>query len=164
MNLMGKSLPTERHSKLYGIPNRTSNTGSLSTVTSGFTNLATALEYIFSENFKLEDTEAVFRQVVALGFYRILSRLRSQHATSRKTAGKPALTTQLYEAIHNPSVRDGHLKESITDLAAEILKAQSIIARDREASLRILRCYEPYRSSSALDTPTISERAPNGSS
>jgi hypothetical protein len=59
----------------------------------------------FLENPKLEDKKALLRQVVDLDFHRILSRLRSRHAKTRKTAGKPPLITQLNEAIQAMSTK-----------------------------------------------------------
>ena len=43
-----------------------------------------------------EDQKAALQQIAALDLYRILSRLRSRHSKmTRKTAGKPALISQL---------------------------------------------------------------------
>lgn len=48
----------------------------------------------------------LLREIVRLDFWRILSRLRSVHAQrSRKTANKPALTTQLSAAVNSPLFR-----------------------------------------------------------
>lgn len=43
--------------------------------------------------------------MIVLDIHRILARLRSQHAKTRKSAGKPALITQLHEAINDRSVK-----------------------------------------------------------
>ncbi|KFY04962.1 hypothetical protein O988_00372 [Pseudogymnoascus sp. VKM F-3808] len=82
-----------------------SNTGDLSGVTRGFTLLATILEQAARrENSRIEDIKALFLQVVVLDLHRILARLRSRHAKSKKSIGKPALITQLHDAINDKSV------------------------------------------------------------
>ena len=87
-----------------------SNTGDLSAVVQEFMTLAKILEqaarrgrypdqvpkcdrFCPLENSKAEDIEALFRQVVVLDLYRILSLLRSRHGETWKTAGRPALIT-----------------------------------------------------------------------
>lgn len=74
-----------------------SNTGDLSAVTGGLRRLAKTLEQVARrEDPKQEDQKADLQQIAALDLYRILSRLRSRHGKmTRKTAGKPALISQL---------------------------------------------------------------------
>ncbi|KUJ12168.1 uncharacterized protein LY89DRAFT_673949 [Mollisia scopiformis] len=83
---------------------------------------------MWGENSKADDTEALFRQVVVLDLYRILSRLRSRHGETWKTTGRLGLITQLHEAINDKSVkaRSGLTKSS--------LKA----GRDRARALHVL--------------------------
>jgi hypothetical protein len=59
--------------------------------------------------------------VVVLDIHRILARLRSRHAKTRKSTGKPALITQLHEAINDKSVkaRTG-LTKSLKDRAQSL--------------------------------------------
>ncbi|PSS18458.1 hypothetical protein M430DRAFT_120981 [Amorphotheca resinae ATCC 22711] len=128
-----------------------SNTGDLSAVTSGFVTLGNILEQAARrEKSKDEDTESLFRHVIVLDLYRILSRLRSRHAKrTRKTAGKPALIMQLNRVVNDQSlkaksrleksnlkaVRDGaqalqvlfRRLENIPDLATEEIEIHSII-------------------------------------
>ena len=59
---------------------------------------------IYTVNSKAVDNQSLFRQVVILDYWRILSRLRSKHAkitrkTTRKTRAKPAPTKLLSEII-----------------------------------------------------------------
>lgn len=56
-------------------------------------------------NPRIEDIKFLFLQVVVLDTYRILARLRSRHVKIKKTAGRPALITQLHEAINDKSVK-----------------------------------------------------------
>jgi hypothetical protein len=52
------------------------------------------------------DIENLFRQVIDLDFYRILSRLRSRHAIKTlKTAGKPTLVALLNRALNDGSTK-----------------------------------------------------------
>lgn len=54
--------------------------------------------------------------MIVLDIHRILARLRSRHAKSRKSAGKPALITQLHEAVNDKSVKAGtRLTKSLKD-------------------------------------------------
>ncbi|KAH9203359.1 hypothetical protein DL95DRAFT_430704 [Leptodontidium sp. 2 PMI_412] len=81
------------------------NTGNLSTVTAGFVRLARVLEHAARRvRSKSEDTKGAFREVVSLDLNRILSRLRSRHAKTRKTAGKRPLIEQLHDAIDSQSI------------------------------------------------------------
>lgn len=59
--------------------------------------------------------------MVVLDIHRILARLRSRHAKTRKSTGKPALITQLHEAINDKSVkaRTG-LTKSLKDRAQSL--------------------------------------------
>ncbi|EPE34262.1 hypothetical protein GLAREA_07275 [Glarea lozoyensis ATCC 20868] len=83
-----------------------SNTGDLSEVTSGFKRLARSLEQAARREIsRAQAKEAVFQHVVVLDLPRILSRLRSRHArTTRKTAGRPALTSQLSQILNDKSI------------------------------------------------------------
>ncbi len=123
----------EKHCNGEGITIRiASNTGDLSAVIREFITLAKIFKascavrsisrpsfemllIYLSENSKAEDTDALFRQVVALDLYRILSRLRSRHRGTWKTGGRPALITQLHAAINDKSVkaRSGLTKSSL---------------------------------------------------
>src|SRR4051812_45436599 len=71
------------------------------------------------------DKDAVFQNVVALDLNRILSRLRSRHARTRKTVGKQPLIVQLNEALYDKGVkaRPGFEKTSLTAVRA---KAQAL--------------------------------------
>ncbi|KAI9717671.1 MAG: hypothetical protein M1812_004616 [Candelaria pacifica] len=82
------------------------NTGDLKDVQQGFNKLATVLEHAaLRVNSKSEDTNRLLRQVVNLDYTRILQRLRSKHIKlKRKQARKPALLTQLANAIHDKSI------------------------------------------------------------
>ncbi|KFY42047.1 hypothetical protein V494_02643 [Pseudogymnoascus sp. VKM F-4513 (FW-928)] len=83
-----------------------SNTGDLSGVTSGFKIFARILEQAARrENSRIEDIKTLFLQVVVLDIHRILARLRSRHVKTRKSAGKPALITQLHEALNDKTVK-----------------------------------------------------------
>ncbi|TVY14781.1 hypothetical protein LARI1_G007475 [Lachnellula arida] len=97
----------EEHTTGEGITIRiASNSGDLSEVTSGFRMLATVLEQAAQrENPRSGDLNALLQQVVSLDRYRILSRLRSRHARSRRTIGKQALVAQLNQAIYDKAVK-----------------------------------------------------------
>ena len=73
-------------------------------------------------NCKDDDTKALFRCIVTLDYFRILSRLRSKHAkkTSR-SKDKPVLLTLLNTALHDQSVQPS---PNITDLELEIVRTQ----------------------------------------
>ncbi|MCJ1386335.1 hypothetical protein MMC17_009461 [Xylographa soralifera] len=107
----------EEHYNSEGITIRiASNTGDLSAVIQEFMTLAKILEQAARrENSKAEDIETLFRQVVVLDLYRILSRLQSRHRKTWKTTGRPALITQLHKAINDKSVkaRSGLTKSSL---------------------------------------------------
>ncbi|KAG9227964.1 hypothetical protein BJ875DRAFT_530805 [Amylocarpus encephaloides] len=103
-----------------------SNSGDLFRVTSGFKILASSLEQAARrENSKDADQDALFQKVVALDLDRILSRLRSRHARTRRTIGKQPLMVQLNEALHDKSVRarPGFEKSSLKAMKA---KAQAL--------------------------------------
>ena len=56
-------------------------------------------------NSKVDDTKALFRCIVTMDYFRILSRLRSRHAKKKtRDKNKPVLITQLNTAIHDLSV------------------------------------------------------------
>lgn len=81
---------------------------------------------------KPENTEEAFREIVSLDLDRILSRLRSRHATrTRKTAGKRPLIEQLHDAIHSRSVRATKILEEsrrrVRDLQSLFARLESII-------------------------------------
>ena len=57
-------------------------------------------------NSEVDDTKVLFRCIVTMDYFRILSRLRSRHATKKaRDKAKPALITQLNTAIHDQSVQ-----------------------------------------------------------
>ena len=61
-----------------------------------------------SVNPKVADSQSLFRQVVTLDYWRILSRLRSKHAKiTRRTKDKPILIKLLCRAMHNESIKAG---------------------------------------------------------
>ena len=73
-------------------------------------------------NSKEDDTKALFRCIVTLDYFRILSRLRSRHAkkTSR-SKDKPVLLTLLSTALHDQSIQPS---PNITDLELKIVRTQ----------------------------------------
>lgn len=75
---------------------------------------------------KPEDTEQAFREVVSLDLDRILSRLRSRHAKTRKTAGKQPLIEQLHDAIHSQSVE---ATKTLEDSRRKVRDLQSLFGR-----------------------------------
>ena len=58
-------------------------------------------------NHRDDDKKALFRCIVILDYYRILSRLRSRHAKKFRTKDRPVLVTLLWTAIQDPSIRPG---------------------------------------------------------
>ncbi|KAH8671923.1 hypothetical protein BGZ60DRAFT_527361 [Tricladium varicosporioides] len=97
----------EEHPSGDGITIRiASNSGDFSEVINGFKRLATILEKATGrENPRSEDLKTLLQQIVAIDRQRILSRLRSQHANSRKATRKQAIITQLNQVIHDTSVQ-----------------------------------------------------------
>lgn len=73
------------------------------------------------ENQRIEDVEALFREIIKLDFERILSRLRSKHIKkwTRKTLGKTPLLTQLYDSLNENSQAAG-MTETVTNWAREL--------------------------------------------
>ena len=73
-------------------------------------------------NSKDDDIKALFRCIVTLDYFRILSRLRSRHAKKiSRSKDKPVLLTQLSTALHDQSVQPS---PNITNLELEIVLAQ----------------------------------------
>ncbi|KAL8671387.1 MAG: hypothetical protein Q9168_004119 [Polycauliona sp. 1 TL-2023] len=83
-----------------------SNTGDLAQVTQGFDNIARILEQASSRSMsRTVQRQDLFRQVVILDEPRILSRLRSKHATrTQKTRGKPELLSLLNQTVHHKTI------------------------------------------------------------
>ena len=80
-----------------------------------------------SGNPKRDDREALLREIVAMDFERILSRIRSKHITkrTRKTNGKTPLITQLSDTI-----RENSLKRKMNETGREKMQAlQALFAR-----------------------------------
>ncbi|MCJ1462819.1 hypothetical protein MMC07_001422 [Pseudocyphellaria aurata] len=102
----------------------TSNTGDLGKVVFEFRLLARILERAASRvNDKDDDTRALFRCIVALDYFRILSRLRSRHA--KKIYGKksrPVLVTLLDTTVHDQSVQPN---SNINFSELEIVRAKT---------------------------------------
>lgn len=73
-------------------------------------------------NSKDDDTKALFRSIVTLDYFRILSRLRSRHAKRTfRSKDKPVLLTLLNTALHDQSVQPS---PNITNLELEIVRTQ----------------------------------------
>ncbi|CZR69893.1 uncharacterized protein PAC_19793 [Phialocephala subalpina] len=124
----------EEHSNGKGITLRiASNTGDLSTVTSGLRIIAQILERAARrESPRAEDKRALFRQVVSLDVRQILSRLRSRHAKrTQKTVGKPAVIHQLNEVLNDKSIKAGAriTEERLTGLRDNARTLQGLFAR-----------------------------------
>jgi hypothetical protein len=83
---------------------------------------------------KVKDVQSLFREIVILDFQRILSRLRSRHAKSRKAFGKRAIIAQLNEVISHESIK---ARQSITK---KKLKALREMARSLEDLFVKLEC------------------------
>jgi hypothetical protein len=80
-----------------------------------------------SGNPKLDDKEDLLREIVAMDFERILSRIRSRHIgrRTRKTNGKTPLITQLCDTI-----RENSLKRKMNETGRENMQAlQALFAR-----------------------------------
>ncbi|KFY80281.1 hypothetical protein V499_00835, partial [Pseudogymnoascus sp. VKM F-103] len=119
----------EEHINRKGITIRiASNTGDLKAVTAGFKRIGGILEQVARrpKTKKTDNIEILLREVIILDIDRILSRLRSRHVSTSKTAGKPALITQLHDAINHKSVkstaslttRSQNLQDLFTELEA----------------------------------------------
>ena len=143
LNVMAVCLEEEAGGKEITI-RIASNTGDLSEVISGFKTIARSLEQAarrgqcstraeteltFIEISRTQAKEAVFQHVVILDLPRILSRLRSRHAkTTRKTAGRPALTSQLSQVLNDKSIL----------VTARFTRSQLADARGRAEALQSL--------------------------
>jgi hypothetical protein len=89
------------------------------------------------ENTRAEDQKALLRQVVSLDMLRILSRLRSRHATRyQKAAGKPAVIGQLSRVFRDKSVtaRPGFSEPSLIDARNTVQNLQDLFARLEDIS------------------------------
>ncbi|KFY23502.1 hypothetical protein V491_02510, partial [Pseudogymnoascus sp. VKM F-3775] len=98
----------EEHANGQGITIRiASNTGDPLAAADGFKKLGKILEQIARrpKPGRVDDIETLFGQVIVLDMDRILTRLRSRHMRTRRTTGKPALITQLHDAVKDASVR-----------------------------------------------------------
>ncbi|KFY19304.1 hypothetical protein V493_08027 [Pseudogymnoascus sp. VKM F-4281 (FW-2241)] len=96
----------EEHINGEGITIRiASNTEAFSEAAVGFRKIGVILE-------RVARRREYIRQVIALDIDRILSRLRSRHTSTKRKAGKPAIITQLYDAINDESVKS---TASLTD-------------------------------------------------
>ncbi|TVY32390.1 hypothetical protein LSUB1_G008540 [Lachnellula subtilissima] len=117
----------EEHVSGTGVTIRiASNSGGLLEVTSGFKILASSVEQAARrENLKDADRDALFQKVIALDRNRILSRLRSRHARTRRTIRKQLLIVQLNKALHDKSTkaRPGFERSSLEAIRA---KAQAL--------------------------------------
>ncbi|OBT65024.1 hypothetical protein VE03_05212 [Pseudogymnoascus sp. 23342-1-I1] len=115
-----------------------SNTGDLSAVTAGFRRIGKILEQVAREPKprRIDDVETLFREVIALDIDRILSRLRSRHV-SKRTIGKPAIITQLHDAIHHESIKSTasiiNKSQSLRDLFTELEGIPDIKASTADA-------------------------------
>ncbi|KAF3481539.1 uncharacterized protein GIQ15_04298 [Arthroderma uncinatum] len=133
-NLRVMAVCIEEYSNGEGITIRiASNTGDLSEVTAGFKKLGKILmQAARRERPRTEDIGALFGEVIALDIFRILSRLRSRHAESKRSFKKPAIILQLQEVIKDRSIGGGispSLKaevESLRDLFFKLERLPSL--------------------------------------
>lgn len=97
-------------------------------------------------NSRITIRRKLFVQIVTLDKFRILSRLRSRHATvTRKTAGKPALPALLSRTINDPSV-----KPSGKSAKAHVTKARSQIRQ-------IVEAFDKFETAYDVGDPTFSQ-------
>lgn len=124
-NLHIMAVCVEEHAEEEGLTIRVaSNTGDLSGVVRGFERIARVLEGAAKRgNPKLDDREALLREIVAMDFERILSRIRSRHSKrTRKTDGKTPLITQLSDTI-----RENSLKRKVNETGREKMQALQVL-------------------------------------
>ena len=78
---------------------------------------------LYTVNSKVVDNQSLFRQIVTIDYWRILSRLRSKHAkTTFKTKDRPALIKLLSTTIHDKSVkaRGGVTHKKLEEIRARV--------------------------------------------
>jgi len=96
----------------------------------------------FSERSRIEDTNALFRQIVKLDLSRILSRLRSRHGKSK--IGQPPIINQLVEVLcdaekkYSPGNEDlDLLNTGATELRLTFAKLEGLSVENARASAGI---------------------------
>lgn len=117
----------------------TSNTGDLKDIVNGFNRIARILERAASRGTHIigrdivasandvldssrdDDINDLFRCVVTVDYFRILSRLRSRHAQKTKRKAQPILITSSDVAIHDQSIRPS---SKITTLELKNIRAK----------------------------------------
>ncbi|KAI1932524.1 hypothetical protein LOZ66_006845 [Ophidiomyces ophidiicola] len=172
-NSMVMAVCIEEHSSKEGVTIRiASNAGDLSKVLDGFKEFGEALMHAARrDNHRDEDIDAFFKQIIIFDTPRILARLRSRHASSRRSVGKPGLLNQLVEAIRstkskiNPGLKNRAESmqtlfmqlENISDFNREHIQAHSLLGAIVRQAHEFLRSNDlgPILRGSPLDSSLL---------